>query len=193
MDGVPVSYQLWNNYLIKNQNYWEKLMPLNKEQQKSIETIVTLKEEVEYAMNAIQPHLKRRNDCVIMVIHVLTQPDWINIPCFQKIPAFVVCQKIINQIEGNIFSTRNYSLNKEAEMCQYNKLLIENKCISFIKYDNLRNMSELKYNTHDIGSTVIINLENKTLFQYFTIIQHFYTKAFAIYHISAFQQHISLL
>ena len=25
MDGVPMSYQLWNNYLIRNPNYWEKI------------------------------------------------------------------------------------------------------------------------------------------------------------------------
>ena len=125
-------------------------------------------------MNTIQPHLKRRNGCVVMVIHILAQPDWINIPCFQKIPPFVVCQKMINQREGKNVYTRNGSLDMEVEMCQNDALLIKNRCISFTKYNNPMNLSELKYDTNDIESTEIINLGNKTLFQYFTIIQHFY-------------------
>ena len=59
MDRTPVSYQLWNNYLIKNQNYNEFMEPKDKSLSKSIETISYLKREVMYAMNAIHPRLEK--------------------------------------------------------------------------------------------------------------------------------------
>ena len=70
MDGAPVSFQLWNNYLIKNKNYNELLKPKYKGSPKSVETIISLKKEVMYAMNAIQPQLEKKKDCVIMVIEL---------------------------------------------------------------------------------------------------------------------------
>ena len=178
MDGVPVSYQQWNNYLIKNPNYYEDIEFSNKVTPKGIETLITLNEEGKHAMNAIQPQLEKENHCVIMVTRVLAQPDWTTIPCFQKIPSFVVCQKIIDQGKGNVIFTKNEngSLHKEVDICQNNNLLIENRCISFRKYNNQMKLSELKYDKNDIGFTEIINQEKETLFQYFTIIQHFYFK-----------------
>ena len=94
INGVPMSYQLWNNYLIRNQNYWEKIKFYDKSKPQILKTI---KEEVKYAMNTLQPQLEKDKGCVIMLTHVPSHPNWININCFQQIPAFIVCQKIINK------------------------------------------------------------------------------------------------
>ena len=159
MDGAPVSYQLWNNYLIKNRKYREWMKPRKKILPKSLETIINLKKEVTYAMKIIQPDPEKGKDCVIMVTHVLAQPDLINIPCFQKIPAFVVCQMTIKQRQRNTLFTTNNSQGR-IEKCQKNTLVIENRCISFRKYNNHMNLSKIKYDTNYIGTTKIINLEN---------------------------------
>lgn len=175
MDGAPVSYQLWNNYLIKHRNYRERLLPRNKMWAKSLETIIKLNEEVTYAMKAIQPQPEKGMDCVIMITYVLAQPDWINIPCFQKIPTFVVCQMAMKQRQGSRLFTTNNSQNR-IEICQNNSLLIENRCISLRKYNNHMNLSKIKYDTNYIGNTKIMSLEKEILFQYFTMIQHVYIK-----------------
>ena len=131
MDGAPASYQLWNNYLIKNQNYKEFLKPKNKDFFKSVETIISLKKEVMSTMKAIQPQLAKEKDCVIMVIHVLSNPDWINIPCVQKIPAFVVCQKIMQEREENIKFTQNHFFPNIVKMCGNAQLYIGNRCFFY--------------------------------------------------------------
>ena len=111
-----------------------------------------------------------------MVTQVLSQPDWINIPCFQQIPAFIVCQKIIHKEKGNQIFTKNGSKNMAVDICDNKKLLLDNRCILFSKYNNQINMSELKYDTNDIQSTEIMYHDQGTLFKYFTIIQNFYLK-----------------
>ena len=175
MDGAPVSYQLWNNYLIKNQNYKKFIKPRQRSMLKITETITLLKKQVKQAMNELQPQVEKENDCVIMVTHVISNPDWINIPCAEKIPAFVVCQKIING-EGNNNSMRNGSVNNALDMCQNTEFFIQNICISFRKYNSHMNLSELKYDPNHIGYAKIMNLEKEIMFQYFAIFQHFYIK-----------------
>ena len=110
-----------------------------------------------------------------MLIHVLSNPDWINIPCVQKIPAFVVCQKIMKEREDNKKFTGNYSSpNKEVEMCGNAQLFITNRCVSFIKYNFYTNLSDSKYDINTNGFKEVIDMDKTILFQYFTIIQHFY-------------------
>ena len=90
-DGTPVSYQLWNNYLVKNKNYRATFLPNIK--------YYTLKSVpfIEYTKKSIQPQLTVNNDCVIMLINILAEPDWINIPCDQKLFAFVICQNMLHK------------------------------------------------------------------------------------------------
>ena len=61
-----------------------------RQHQKNFEAI---EEEVKYVMNTLQPQLEKDKDCVIMVTHVLSHPDWINIDCFQKRPSFSCLSK----------------------------------------------------------------------------------------------------
>ena len=75
-DGTPISYQLWNNYWIKNQN----LQILNSKF-KRLHLTTHFKrsyiEKTKIAQDRLQPQLLFNNSCVVMLTAVLTEPDWI--------------------------------------------------------------------------------------------------------------------
>ena len=53
-----MSYQLWNNYLIRNPNYWEKI-----KQTSTHKNFEAIEQEVKYVMNTLQPQLEKDKGC----------------------------------------------------------------------------------------------------------------------------------
>ena len=87
-DGTPVAYQVWNNYLIKNQKFQIQLNrdPSHKYFYK------TYVEKIKIAQTKLQPESQYGdNNCVLMITAVVTEKDWITIPCFQKNSHLILC------------------------------------------------------------------------------------------------------
>ena len=107
-------------------------------------------------------------------MNVLAEPDWINIPCDQKIFAFVICQNTLHERKmddkENVFNLSKRKLHT----CHHAQLFIKNRCISFKRHTN---SSELKYDIKygDYLENILVKKETvENLKEYFTIIQHFY-------------------
>ena len=169
MDGSPVSYQLWNNYLLKNKNYKPEMIHKDFKQ-----IIKSLRDKVQYAQNTLQPPSLANNSCTVMVTHILTEPDWIVIPCNQQTFGMVICQVLMNETSVN----RNRPLLNKTGMktCYGNTLPFERRCIMFRKYKQFTNFSEWKYK-HDVNTLEINIMVLKftgIFMEYFTNIQHFY-------------------
>ena len=62
----------------------------------------TLEEKVEHTQKRVQPEALTQITCTAMVTHILAEPDWINIPCNQKTPNIIICQKVVNITEWDI-------------------------------------------------------------------------------------------
>ena len=166
---MPVSYQLFNNYLLKHQNYKFSTPDI------PVETKITrsLTEKVENAQKRVQPQALPQITCTAMIAHILAEPDWINIPCNQKTPNIIICQKVVNINEKGkgLLANRN-----EDKICPNSTLFLENRCILFKKYERYMSFSELKY--HDKIDSFDINTQQKRIMEilitYFTSIQHFH-------------------
>ena len=122
----------------------------------------------------MQPQLRVNNDCVIMLMNILAEPDWINIPCDQKLFAFVICQNMLHKRKmndkGNVLSLSQ----KEIHTCPYAQLFITNRCISFKKHSSLSQLKNYNRYGNYLENILVKKAMAKTLKEYFTIIQHFY-------------------
>ena len=80
-----------------------------------------------------------------MMTNVLAEPDWITIPCNQKIPTVLICQKLIKNKKLHDFGNNPFINIKNIQSCEYSALSIENRCIVFEKHSIYSNFSELNY------------------------------------------------
>ena len=128
-------------------------------------------------MKRIQPESEIEKDCVLMMTNILAEPDWINVPCSQKIPAIIFCQKIIKKGKLHYMGNSTILNMKDIKSCNHSELFIENMCIVFQKHGIHTNLSELKYDKHNRVSFDVMVLQGKskqTLIEYFTNIQKYY-------------------
>ena len=100
---------------------------------------------VKFAKNTIQPQSGTEKHCVVMMTNTLAEPDWITIPCNQKIPTTLICQKLL--MNKHLECTQNHPFVniKNIQSCNYSELFIDNRCIRFKKYNINTNLSELIY------------------------------------------------
>ena len=168
---MPVSYQLWNNYLIKNVNYYiTETVRINGKGKKWLKSIIT---KVWSAKNNIQPQSLTKNSCVIMLTNIIIASDWINVPCDEKLPTAIICQKKIKQRNGNKTEVYQILKNGKVEMCKNSQLPLGNRCVLFQKYKRYTNVSKLKQRAQ--YDNLVVNKKTElVLFGYFTIIQHHY-------------------
>ena len=137
-----------------------------------------LTEKVENAQKRVQPKALPGITCTAMITHILAEPDWINIPCNQKIPNIIICQKVVNKTEWDKKGKISLENKNENKRCPSRTLFLENRCILFKKYERYMNFSELKY--HNKIDSFDINTQQKRikeiLITYFTCIQHFHAQ-----------------
>ena len=166
-----MSYQLWNNYLIKNQNYSEKYIVFEDM------PVAFLEETIDYAKKSMQPQSDKRNGCAVMMTNILAEPDWINIPCNKKIPAIVLCQKLITKKQWHHTADMMFLKIKTIQSCENSELFFENRCIAFKKHSIYVNLSQLELDTKNkkISDVRVLQGQNmETMVEYFTNIQQVY-------------------
>ena len=128
-------------------------------------------------MKRIQPESEIDKGCIVMMTNILAEPDWINVPCSQKIPAIVICQKIIKNDKLDYMRNSTILNMKDIKSCNSSELFIENMCIAFQKHGIYANLSELKYDKHNRVFFDVMILQGKckqTVIEYFTNIQKLY-------------------
>ena len=77
-------------------------------------TTVFLMDTVDVATKTIQLQSGIIEDCVVMMTNILAEPDWITIPCNQKIPTTLICQKINKeQTISMIYSKQSFPKYKK--------------------------------------------------------------------------------
>ena len=176
MDGTPLSFQLWNNYFLKNTRYhisythpWGLF-----QQSESIiwkQGVKFVSSKLTTAQTGIFPQSMSQRSCVIMLTNVLVKPDWINLDCNEKLYASLVCQMTFYEPNNSEY----YSLSKNTKIhaCGTNMLFIGVNCIFFesnargehlSQSDRQAKTSEQKKNA--VGEEV--------LKEHFSIIQYFH-------------------
>ena len=168
-----MSYQLWNNYLLKNPHYQTYL--LSPEMIKGFHEIkIFLQDKVKYAQNTLHPPSSGRNSCTVMITHIMAEPDWIVIECNQCIFGMIVCQNIINE---TTLTKNQLLLNKTGmKTCNKTAFHLENKCIMFKKYEKFTNFSEWTFqnDVHILEINILAQKFTDIFMENFTSIQHFY-------------------
>ena len=164
--------------MIKNQQYEINLFTwFSKEEEKTKGMSMFLEKTVALTKKTIQPQSEIQKNCAIMMTNIWAQPEWITIPCQEKIPAFVICQNI-NNIRKWHFKGKNQVQNKTAlQTCQHTQLFIKDRCILLTKHNKYVNLSELTCASCDKVSLQMMTPRKnimETLFEYFTHIQYFY-------------------
>ena len=93
------------------------------------------------AQNKLQPELQFDSICVAMLTAVLTEPDWITVPCYNKISGLILCQKKLD-LPTDTMINNTYS---NAIWCTKGHLFIGNNCIIFQHYQKFTNISNFYY------------------------------------------------
>ena len=161
-----MSYQLWNNYLIKNKKY-----KLEHFEYKTIE------EKINFAQTNIQPKALKGNSCVALLTNVLPEPDWISVPCDEKMPTVVICQTQVKETMSKEKEQSFVTSSKNIQVCKGNQLPVANKCISFQLYaEHMDSLGMNYYRKYEsLYEKLILNEHLKDMMSgYFTLIQHFY-------------------
>ena len=167
-DGTPISYQLWNNYLIKNQN-----LNITESYRKS------LLGKVEVAQRTIYPQLQNGDSCVVMLSAVLTEPDWVTIPCNEKFLQLVLCQKVRKNThwEQPTDNTISHRLEQKTKECKQGQLFINNNCILFLYFNKNTNIT---YQYLHVQKTKFLDQNHfhnntyKFMPDYLSLIQYFF-------------------
>ena len=175
-DGTPFAYQVWNNYLIKNQ----RLQIIPRQQNKYYEQKNFTKhfqksyvEKVIIAQRKLQPDSQLGSSCVVLVTAILTEPDWITVPCYEKFSDLIMCQKTLNHPTDK--SSKIYNMQPNAMWCAEGHLFFGNKCILLQQYQKLTNVSNLHYqmkNRKPFAKIHVPSYVNDMLKEYFSLIQH---------------------
>ena len=125
--------------------------------------------KIKIAQNQLQPESQYDdNNCVLMITAVVTETDWITIPCYEKNSQLILCQKITKKID---MIHNNYS---NAIWCDEDQLFIGNKCIKFKKYRRLTNIFNLKKMNEYLTQRHFNQSEDMSIItEYFSLIQHY--------------------
>ena len=127
--------------------------------------------------NCNLPH--QQEIVVLLCLHT----DWIVIPCNEQIFGLLICQKELNETK---LGTNGAFLSKlSIKTCQQSSFPFESKCILFKKYTLFTNFSTLQdgNDNENIMEFNIFEIKNiNILKEYFTYIQHFYSKPIQFTH-----------
>ena len=85
---------------------------------------LNLKHVKRTAMRKLQSHTR---NCTLMLLSNLAEPDWISVPCNDKLLHYVVCAKKANYY--NITTIHNV---QEDETCEKQLILVNKRCYAFI-------------------------------------------------------------
>ena len=174
-DGTPLSYQVWNHYLIKNKNYRFSFLSTLSDSMMINKNLKLFQDKMKIAQRKMQPELLSDESCVVMLTVVLTEPDWIIVPCVEKITNLILCEKILNTTSAmSQRSVVNYGNGNKRVYCKQGQFFISGQCILF-KY--FKKLSDLNYKYKNKGKFAkkYFNQTIKKLFHdYFSLIQQFY-------------------
>ena len=126
-------------------------------------------QQVKTAQRKLQPDLGSSNHCVIMLTVILTEPDWITVPCDEKLSDFIVCQEIKNNTMKETSIFQDSSL--KDIFCKEGHLFIKNKCILFRQYKRLDNLKILIDDQNKINKEKLSSINNFSA-EYFSLVQH---------------------
>ena len=173
-DGTPVSYQVWNNYLIKNPKLQTSIIQ-KRSRKKYLELFSkAYVEKILIAQKTLQPESELGDACVAMLTAVLSEPDWITVPCNDKFSDYILCQQILNHPIDKSRMIKN--TNPNAIKCAEGVLYIGNKCILFEQYQKLTNHKDSKkYKKSFTKNDLYPNVSN-LLMESFSLIQHYFTQ-----------------
>ena len=179
-DGTPLSYQLWNNYLVKNQYFsidFTDRFGNNKNKTIFNKAFV---EKVKMAQTEIHPQPSSVNTCVLMLNAVLTEPDWLTVPCYEKLSQLILCQKELNFTSGK-------QSEKDTIQCEQGQLFVNKTCILFTFFKKNSNITDLYSNNErleEFDKHHFYENTNKVIADYFSLIQQFYLNPLQFTHIS---------
>ena len=162
--------------MIKNQRFFLYWSPLYQKTPKDTEHVTkSYLPKIKSAQKKLQPELQTNNNCVVMLTAILTEPDWINVPCDDKISDITVCQKILNYTAKKRDSSHNSSLTDI--WCKEGHLFIKNKCILFKQHKKLVDFDKIIFYQYEMNKeqSNYINwhhTDNSFLSEYFSLIQH---------------------
>ena len=108
-DGTPITYEVWNNFLIKNQKLQIALLEGNIKTLSHRNFYKRYLEKIKIAQSRLQPELQNDN-CVLMITAALTEADWITVPCHEKNSHLILCQKATNHTVEKIHMIHNNNL-----------------------------------------------------------------------------------
>ena len=129
---------------------------------------------VKDAKENVQPEIIKTKNCVAMITVIVAEFDWITIPCNEKNSNLVLCYQKVSQSEN--ISRSPITVFKKNSMlkmygCLNGQLFIDEHCIRFTWYETL----QMKLNLLNSSENENLALpSNKSLFQYFTVIQQFF-------------------
>ena len=137
----------------------------------------TIEEKITFAQTNIQPTALKGNSCVALLTNVLPEPDWISVPCDEKLRTVVICQ---TQVKETMSKEQSFVISdKNIQVCKGNQLPVANTCISFQLYAEQMHSLGLNYyrKCESLYEKLIMNEHLKNMMSgYFTLIQHFYLK-----------------
>ena len=67
------------------------------------------------AQRKMQPELLSDDSCVVMLTVVLTEPDWMTVPCTEKITDLILCEKVLNTNNGKKSERSVVNYGKESK------------------------------------------------------------------------------
>ena len=175
-DGTPISYQLWNNYLIKNQKFQIEFDTRGVSQVYVNHVNKSHLEITKTAQSKLQP--ESGNDCVVMLTTVLTKPDWVTVPCDYKFSDLILCQEISNSTINEKGGTFHNKYTEDI-LRPEGHLFIESLCVMFMKHGTSTNLDSLIFYLYRDQKGTLINFDfqkyvNSTLVKYFSVIQHYF-------------------
>ena len=86
---------------------------------------------VNSAQNNKYPQYSKNFSCVMILTNVLVKPDWINVPCNEKIYVMLVCQTLFNRGRSLKLEKDTHFLNQDVYPCTEGKLTLGRKCLYF--------------------------------------------------------------
>ena len=130
-------------------------------------------QKIKTAQSKLQPELQSSNNCVIILTVILTEPDWITVPCDDSFSNLIICQRVLNNTSKGGGMANNSSL--KTIWCEEGHLFIENKCILFKQHKKLTDleifMNEEKV-TQSLTNVNFYQSGNGSYNAYFSLIQH---------------------
>ena len=126
-------------------------------------------DKVIIAQNKLQPESQLGSICVVMLAAVLTEPDWITVPCNNTFTDLILCQKKIIHPTDKINNT--YS---NVIQCAEGTLYIGNKCILFEQYQKLTNLDYYKKNRKQFTKIDLHPNVSNFLAECFSLIQYYF-------------------